>query len=334
MSRKTSLETVESGASWLRPYVHKYLYFMAFIQTASPLTVRSYQNDLSQAFGLPKEDFSNGSSPPADREKLPSLPTSDLLRHCRAAQTRWSKLAASSRNRKAACLKSFLNWLHGEGLVDQDLAHQIHAPKVPTRLPHYLSVDEALALLKRLKDEELAANTEVEARRSMVQSALILLLYGGGLRVSEACSLRWDSVDLGGKLARVAGKGGKERLVALPQLSIDALASLTRLGPYVFGEEPLGTRNAYDIVKAAGLRTGLLKPLHPHALRHSFATHLLSSGANLRTLQELLGHQTLQATQRYTHVGIDQLARTVQEFHPLGDDQDATPTKRLASRKR
>ncbi|HWU44604.1 MAG TPA: tyrosine-type recombinase/integrase, partial [Bdellovibrio sp.] len=87
---------------------------------------------------------------------------------------------------------------------------------------------------------------------------------------------------------------------------------------FVFGEEALSQRRAYEMVRQSGVRAGLLKPLHPHALRHSFATHLLSSGANLRTLQELLGHESLQATEKYTHLGIDQLARTMEQLHPLG----------------
>ena len=89
-----------------------------------------------------------------------------------------------------------------------------------------------------------------------------------------------------------------------------------RKAPYVFGEQALSTRVAYDIVRKAGVRAGLLKPLHPHALRHSYATHLLRSGANLRVLQALLGHATLQATSRYTHIGIDDLARTLEAHHP------------------
>ncbi|MNT36365.1 Tyrosine recombinase XerD [compost metagenome] len=89
-------------------------------------------------------------------------------------------------------------------------------------------------------------------------------------------------------------------------------------GAFVFGNEALNPRTAYEIIRQSGLRAGLLQPLHPHALRHSFATHLLSSGANLRTLQELLGHESLQATEKYTHLGIDQLARTMENIHPLG----------------
>jgi integrase/recombinase XerC/integrase/recombinase XerD len=221
-----------------------------------------------------------------------------------------SGLSPAARNRKAACLKSFLNWLFEKRLITRDLALQIHMPKVPHRLPHHLSVDEVQALLKALAEGE-----GLEAR---YDEALILLLYGGGLRVSEACSLRWSAVDFSTRVLRVLGKGSKERLVALPDRVMACLRALPQDGDYVFGPEPLSTRRAYDRVRAAGARAALLQPLHPHALRHSFATHLLTSGANLRTLQELLGHSTLQATQRYTHIGIDQLANTLETFHPHG----------------
>ncbi|HVK61296.1 MAG TPA: tyrosine-type recombinase/integrase [Bdellovibrionales bacterium] len=223
--------------------------------------------------------------------------------------TRWSNLAPASRNRKVATLKSFLGWLHQEGHIERDLSLQLHGPKVPKRLPHHLSVDEALALLKSVRAQKNAAN----------DYALILLLYGGGLRVSEACALEWKQVDFDRRIIRVLGKGSKERIVAVAPQVLEALKALPREFRFVFGRQKLDPRKAYEIVRSQGAKAGLLKPLHPHALRHSFATHLLSSGANLRTLQELLGHANLQATQRYTHLSIDQLARTMEEFHPFGD---------------
>lgn len=301
----------------------KFLFYMGFIRSSSPETLRSYKTDLSQAFEIRDREILPTS---ADRSApLSESQESHLLDVCRDALRRWSHLSPASRNRKAACLKSLLNWMHDTGLIERDLALQIHSPKVPQRLPHHLSVDEIFSLLKSLKTDPNSAR----------DTALILLLYGGGLRVSEACSLQWSAVDRSRKTIRVIGKGGKERLIALPNLVFSALEKLSvdrpnRDGPYIFGATPLSTRLAYEIVRSRGARAGLLKPLHPHALRHSYATHLLSSGANLRTLQELLGHSTLQATQRYTHIGIDQLARTIEEHHPLSQGQ-ASATKKLSS---
>lgn len=295
----------------------KYLEFLENVEAYSNHTVRSYRVDLGQAFGVlttPDRELLRSPLP-----KRIALKDSELLSRCRKALSFWANLAPASRNRKAATLKSFLHWLHQNQMIEKDLALQIHAPKVPQRLPHHLSVDEATALLKSLSMLVETASTETARLTAVTDRTLILLLYGGGLRVSEACNLRWSEVDHAQRVLRIRGKGGKERLVALPEAVMNALMSLEKTGMYIFGQEPLPTRSAYQKVRSAGAKAALIKPLHPHALRHSFATHLLSSGANLRTLQELLGHRTLQATQRYTHIGVDQLARTMEKFHPFGD---------------
>ena len=320
---------------------YKFMYSLAFIEKLSPLTQRAYASDLAQAFDIDRsfleidtnsaplhhrfktEGRPNGADPSNER-----IPGDELLARCRKALSAWSHLSPASRNRKSACLKSFLNWLLEKQVIDRDLAVLIHGPKVPHRLPHHLSVDEAIALIQCVeKDLRVAKELGTELAQAPLHLqnagrdlALILLLYGGGLRVSEAAGLPWANVDVDQRMIRVVGKGLVERLVALPPMSIEALRRLPRMGKFVFGEVALSTRLAYDIVKSRGRAAALLQPLHPHALRHSFATHLLSSGANLRTLQELLGHTTLQATQRYTHIGLDQLARTMEKHHPLGED--------------
>ncbi len=137
--------------------------------------------------------------------------------------------------------------------------------------------------------------------------------------MSEACQLKWTNVDLEKKILRILGKGQKERLVALPDLTITELKRTNQSEIYVWGSKELNQRTAYSMIRTLGAKANLLRPLHPHALRHSFATHLLSSGANLRTLQELLGHQSLSATEKYTHLSVDQLARTMEKSHPLGN---------------
>jgi integrase/recombinase XerC/integrase/recombinase XerD len=159
----------------------------------------------------------------------------------------------------------------------------------------------------------------LRAELEPVVRAMILLLYGGGLRISEACSLRWSDMEMAGERSlRVAGKGGRQRVVTVPELTWSALQALPHEGRFVFGGEcELSSRKAYEWVRQAGARAGLLKPLHPHALRHSYATHLLSSGADLRVLQELLGHRSLAATQKYTHLSLDHLARAMEKHHPL-----------------
>ena len=157
-----------------------------------------------------------------------------------------------------------------------------------------------------------------------IEKLLFLLLYGTGLRVSEACALKWAQIDLKSRTLRVRGKGSKERIVAFPKSLVPLFQKAQKIhkveskaSSTIWGDKELSTRKAYDWIRNRGAKAGLMRPIHPHALRHSFATHLLVSGANLRTLQELLGHESLQATEKYTHLGIDQLARTLEKHHPL-----------------
>jgi len=265
--------------------ITNFLKFLESVESASVHTVKSYKIDLQQAFGATKK---------ASEDALLSL--------AREAQTGWGSLSPASRNRKAAALKSFFHFLFAQKMIARPLAEQIHSARVPRKLPHYISVDEAIATLKAATGSE---------------RLLFLLLYGGGLRVSEACNLRWKNVNQEQKTLLILGKGGKERLVALPDLVVAELKVSHTEQEYVWGTAALNPRTAYEMIRNLGVKTGLLRSLHPHALRHSFATHLLSSGANLRTLQELLGHQSLQATERYVHLSVDQLARTMDRFHPL-----------------
>ncbi|KYG65963.1 site-specific recombinase [Bdellovibrio bacteriovorus] len=288
-----------AGHFELRKNIDKYLKYMTFVKSASPLTIKHYSLDLKQAF-----DYENNSR---------IFTEAELLTTARAAFNGWAGLSLASRNRKAATLKSFFSWAFEENLTERDLSFQITAPKVPKKLPHFLSVDEVLSVLKTFEGEDAAP---------LKEKVLFLLLYGGGLRISEACALKWADIHWAQKVFRIKGKGSKERVVALPKLTLEVLERWRKESgdeEYVFGAEPLNTRTAYEMVRHSGKRAGLLKPLHPHALRHSFATHLLSSGANLRVLQELLGHESLSATEKYTHLGIDHLARTMESLHPLGN---------------
>lgn len=311
------------GDRVLAAALHKYMNYMSFVGSSSEHTLRAYRLDLQQAYGTwpalddrEIEGLTSITRNPADTARFEA----QTLELSRSAQRSWSHLAAASRNRKVATLKSFLGWLHREGWVERDLATSLPMPKVPQRLPHFLSVDEALSLIR-----DLHSKAESGDPNRMRDLRLVLLLYGAGLRVSEACNLEWSNVRLsvagsGSGQVLVRGKGDRERVVILPELvRVELLkASLLHEGPYVLGGETAwSTRTAYARVRAVGADAGLLHPLHPHALRHSFATHLLQSGANLRTLQELLGHSTLQATSRYTHVGLDELARTLEARHPL-----------------
>lgn len=280
----------------------KYIKYLENIESSSPLTIRAYTLDLNQAFpGIWETE---------KKAQALSVSTDELLKQARAALLSWGNLSPASRNRKSATLKSFFGYLLREGHLEKDLSALIHTPKVPKKIPHFLSLDEVLAALKSFEREDPLPEQE---------KLLFLLLYGGGLRVSEACSLQWKDVDLSQRLLRIKGKGNKTRIVALPESVMSLLKKFkkTSRSLYPWGDKELNTRTAYEWVRSRGVKAGLIRPIHPHALRHSFATHLLTSGANLRTLQELLGHESLQATEKYTHLGVDQLARTLEKHHPF-----------------
>ena len=224
---------------------------------------------------------------------------------------KWSKLSPASRNRKYACLKSFLKWLFVKGWIKNDLQSRLSLPKIPYVLPNYLSVDEASALIKNIQKN---MKTDQEKQDFI----LILLLYGAGLRVSEACHLKWSAVNLSKGVLRIKGKGNKERISILPKMALDQLKKQKNQKGKVFGKD-LSPRKAYNRVSYWGRRTGLSKPLSPHTLRHSFATHLLNSGSDLRSVQELLGHSSLSATQKYTHLSLSHLSRVLESRSPLKD---------------
>lgn len=295
--------------------VSKYLKYLDLQKTARPNTIKSYASDLSQFLQpLGVQKFLYAPTDPGSNfqivwEKVSGARTTynieaELRELIRKGQKRWANLEPSSRNRKWACISGFCRWLYETKAIERDLSFMVIAPKVPIKLAHFLSVDEVLNLLKVPHEPEVLA--------------LILLLYGGGLRVSEACDLTWANLDLKRQVARIQGKGGRERLIALPEMVGAMLNRLQRKGAYILGgQEPLAPRKAYQWVHEAGARAALLKPLNPHALRHSYATHLLTAGTDLRVLQELLGHSSLAATQRYTHLNLDHLARSLENHHPL-----------------
>ncbi|MBX2994011.1 MAG: tyrosine-type recombinase/integrase [Bdellovibrionaceae bacterium] len=294
--------------------IAKYLKFLESVEQASPHTLRAYKNDLGQVFGQIQE-------PPA--AALTALSAPDwLLQRAREAQRAWGELSPATRNRKVATLKSFFNYLKAEKLVSEDLAVKLASPKVPKKLPHFLSADEAISVLKLLESEA----RETPARRRDL--LLFLLLYGAGLRVSEACALEWRHLSGDSHTATILGKGGKERIIAFPPSIAQVLRKPKGASGSIWGEDVLSTRTAYEMIRQAGARAGLMKNLHPHALRHSFATHLLQSGASLRTLQELLGHSSLQATEKYTHLGLRELARAMENHHPLGHGKTTRPVSK------
>jgi len=296
--------------------IDNFLKYLENIESCSPLTLKAYRLDLGQAF---KIEFENKSMSKINKKKTTNKNDSFIFESadqlwlvCRERLSAWGNLSLASRNRKSATLKSFFNYLYLNKIIDKNYADQIICPKVPKKIPHFISVDEVLSVLSYLKKHKSTIPPQ--------QETLFLLLYGGGLRISEACQLKWNQISFEEKKLTILGKGSKTRLVILPTFCIDTLSRYKKNNPpsmFVFGDKALNPRTGYELIRTLGAASGLMHPLHPHSLRHSFATHMLASGTNLRTLQKLLGHDTLQATEKYTHLNIDTLARIMDGAHPL-----------------
>jgi integrase/recombinase XerC len=225
--------------------------------------------------------------------------------------------------RKIAAVRSWMRWLHRRGHLTKNPAAELSTPKVRRPLPTFLSVDAAAQVV-----EAPATDTAAGCR----DRALLELLYGSGLRVSEAAGLNRFDVDLSEARVRVVGKGNKERIVPLGTKCVDALKAYLLVRGELAAKSatpderalflsPRGKRLGVRAIQTQVQRFGALgagrADLHPHALRHTFATHLLDGGADLRAIQELLGHSSLSTTQRYTHVSTDHLMKAYDNAHPL-----------------
>lgn len=291
--------------------ISKYLEFMEKSKSSSANTLRAYHEDLRQFLTVPKENFIKYGTWEVCGPEL-ELGHEELLALLRGALERWRNLSSASRNRKIATLKSLDRYLMDHLDQARQFTAHIPTPKRKVLVPHYISVDEVLSVLRQLKRES------VNSVDQHYRYILFLVLYGGGLRVSEACQLNWQDYEPAAGRWRLKGKGGQWRVVPLPRVVLDEIRNVNRSGAFLFGSRALNPRVAYQWVLEAGAAAGLLKRLHPHALRHSYATHLLSSGASLRVLQDLLGHTHLGTTQKYLHLNIDQLSETMQKFHPIG----------------
>lgn len=230
---------------------------------------------------------------------------------------------ATTRARKLASMKAFYKFLARRKTIAVSPAGRLKTPKLPSRLPKALPVDEAFALLEAPKPKE----TPLGLR----DRAILEVLYGGGLRVSELCGLDLGDLDREGRVVRVLGKGSKERLCPLNAKALAAIDAYLGRRAELFGkggkEDPTalfvnhrgGRLRARSIARhllAYAQQAGLVRHVSPHALRHSFATHLLAGGADIRSIQELLGHASLSTTQRYTHVSFEQLQAVYDKAHP------------------
>jgi integrase/recombinase XerC len=281
-------------------------------KAASRHTTSNYESDLQQfAQFLVLRD--------ASLESTDHVVLRDFLNHLYTDR----HLSKSSVSRKLACLKTFFKFLVREGRLKANPAELISSPKVPRKLPALLGEGEAAAMV------EMPQGTTLKAFRDR---AILELLYASGLRVSELVGLNEDEVDMQQETVRVLGKGNKERIVPFGSFAARAIADYMEKkhaggsskrdskGAIPAFLSSRGTRIiARDVQRlVARVRLGLktTRRVTPHTLRHSFATHLLERGADLRSIQELLGHNSLSTTQKYTHVSIQHLKKEYDKAHP------------------
>jgi integrase/recombinase XerC len=294
-------------------------------RNASPHTRRAYLADvrqLAQAIG---------------EEVGPSEVTSPVVRGWLAELHRGC--GAATLGRKLAAVRAFFRFLVREDVLAADPTAGLPAPKLPRRLPRPLDVDDCEALAESRPGVGRAGVSKAADRRTRERElrdrALVELLYGTGIRVGELAALDARDLDPRRGEVRVLGKGGVERTVPIPGLAREALAAYLELRrrPGVLGEplftalrprreqkpRRLGERDVRRILRQRGMASGIVEPVHPHRLRHSFATHLLDMGADLREIQELLGHASLSTTQKYTAVSAEHLRQVYDRAHPRAD---------------
>jgi integrase/recombinase XerD len=299
----------------LRQDIDAFLNYLTVEKGFSGNTIAAYRNDLYQLSNFAEEKI-------AQRSVMPSWPA--FIRQDMAAYLLHLKergYVVTTVARKVAAAKSFFNFMMGEGKIKENPMEKISSPKVGKPLPDAISIAQVRKLLA-----QPAESSAPEAKRDR---AMLELLYASGMRVSELVSLNVNDVDIKNTFVRAFGKGNKERIIPIyPQAAQVVETYITEVRPkLVHGDKEralflnqrgdrLTRQGLWQILKAYAKSAGLDKKVTPHTLRHSFATHMLSGGADLRSVQELLGHANISTTQIYTHLTSEHIRNTYEKAHP------------------
>jgi integrase/recombinase XerD len=283
----------------------RFLEYLTVERGLSPKTVEAYRGDLGRFFGQCR--------------KAPSEVVREDVRRF-LGREREAGHASTTAARRLVALRTFYRFLILEKRVGTDPTENIESPRPVKRLPSYLTLEEV---------ERLLAAPEASSPRGLRNRAMLEVLYATGLRISELVGLTTERVNPEAGFVLVMGKGGKERVVPLGEVALDWLDRYRREArPALLGERAsralfvtsrgtsMSRQNAWMFITACAREAGIAKRLSPHTLRHSFATHLLEHGADLRSVQLLLGHSDISTTQIYTHVEQERLKRMYRKFHP------------------
>jgi integrase/recombinase XerC len=314
-------------------WIERFLDYLRIQRNASPHTLRNYASDLQQFFFHLTHTPEGEPRPAPEIEQIDNLTIREFLGFLYLRSNKKASVA-----RKLATLRSFMKYLTVQGVVRTNPAKIVASPKMENRLPDYMTLEAVTNLI-----ESPDAGTDAGKR----DRCILELLYGAGLRVSELVGINLGDISHGEELLRVVGKGKKERIVPFGKRASEALSAYlevraklvrTRVAPPAKADKPAGeavflnlrggrltARSVGNIVDHyVGCLAQRLK-VHPHTLRHTFATHMLTAGADLRAIQELLGHESLSTTQKYTHVSVEQLVRVYQSCHPRSGRKTKTP---------
>lgn len=301
----------------MRRLIRRFLEHLREERNYSPHTARAYRGDLERFLAFLARDFLNKEPDAVRPAEVDALAVRSFL----AALSRQG-LSRTSQGRALAAVRSLLRFAGREGLMATNPAAAVRAPKAPRPLPRHLRPGEVETVIE--------AEATLDERLVPRDRALFELLYATGLRVGELVSLDWSDVDLTARTLRVMGKGGKERMVPFGRPAGAALGAWRSRWNEVRGaaaddDDPiflnarggrLTDRSVRRILDQAVAATAVAPGVHPHTLRHTFATHLLEAGADLRAIQELLGHSSLSTTQKYTHLEIQRLLDVYRQGHP------------------
>jgi len=300
----------------MRKLIHSYIEYIGAERGYSGHTIRNYESDLRQfsKFVVAKKVVAKGD---------PGIELVDynLIRSYLGQLFNTCKRTTIAR--KLSTLKSFFSYLELRGLASINPAVDITTPKQEKRIPTYLPIDDMFALLEQ---------PDREKELGLRDLAILELLYSSGLRVSELVTLDIEKLDITSRLVRVSGKGGKERLLPVGRKATVVIKKYlentekarkkagysTMYGPLFLNYRGgrLSVRSVDRLVKRYSRQCGITAEISPHSIRHTFATHLLDGGADLRSIQELLGHVSLSTTQKYTHVSMDKLMEVYDKSHP------------------
>jgi integrase/recombinase XerC len=309
-----------SATDPLEQQIDAFAQYLADERRASPRTVETYIRDL-RSF----RDYVREEGLPADAGKLDIVALRGFL------SSLFGSNQASTMKKKVSAVRSFFKFLLKRQIIDQNPASGLRSPKIAKSLPRFLTVDQVFRVMDAPPKESKRAKP-LKAR----DQALLETLYGTGVRVSELVGMNLDHCDFTESEVRVLGKGGKERIVPLGKSASEAIqAYLPERGGLLDKAKEgdrdalwlsrsggrLSVRQVQNIVRRHGTLGAGRGDLHPHAMRHTCATHLLDAGADLRSIQELLGHSSLSTTQRYTHVSVDRLMEVYDRAHPLARDK-------------